>query len=59
MRKGDIVLILERSDSVEDWWKGKIGSRVGNFPANFVEMADSHSSHSHSQSHELDPFDNL
>jgi hypothetical protein len=52
MHKGDIVLILERSDSVEDWWRGKIGNRVGNFPANFVEVVGA-------ESHRLDPFDQL
>ena len=56
MRKGDIVTILERSANVDDWyvltmvppnfliircrWKGKIDSRTGNFPANFVEVVN-------------------
>ncbi|CAG7846210.1 Protein YSC84 AltName: Full=LAS seventeen-binding protein 4; Short=LAS17-binding protein 4 [Serendipita indica DSM 11827] len=38
IRKGDIITILEKSNSMNDWWKGKIGTRVGQFPANFVEV---------------------
>ena len=63
MRKGDIVVILQKSESTDDWyvprpkldyslitnfthflrsrWKGRIGDREGNFPANFVEVVES------------------
>lgn len=62
MRKGDIVVILQKSESTDDWyvlcvklyyylitslmptlcsrWKGRIGDKEGNFPANFVEVVD-------------------
>lgn len=50
MRKGDIVTILERSANVDDWWKGKIDNRIGNFPANFVETVQAGSDRS------VDPF---
>lgn len=34
-RPGDRIMLVD--DSNEDWWKGKIGDRVGFFPANFVQ----------------------
>ncbi|KAK0506021.1 hypothetical protein EDD18DRAFT_1121704 [Armillaria luteobubalina] len=36
--KGDVITILQKSDSSDDWWTGKIGDRKGIFPANFVEV---------------------
>ncbi|CAG8621166.1 16892_t:CDS:2, partial [Acaulospora colombiana] len=56
MRKGEIVTILEKSASVDDWWKGKIGDRVGNFPANFVEVVGS-GNNANAGMPSLDPFD--
>ncbi|KAI8378493.1 hypothetical protein BD560DRAFT_389523 [Blakeslea trispora] len=35
--KGDIITIVKKSNTQNDWWTGKIGSRQGIFPANFVE----------------------
>ncbi|CAO2645119.1 SH3 and cysteine-rich domain-containing protein 2 [Lemmus lemmus] len=35
LQPGDRILLVD--DSNEDWWKGKIGDRVGFFPANFVQ----------------------
>ncbi|KAL9547216.1 hypothetical protein MBANPS3_006281 [Mucor bainieri] len=35
--KGDIITIVKKSDTQNDWWTGRIGSRQGIFPANFVE----------------------
>ncbi|EJD55488.1 DUF500-domain-containing protein [Auricularia subglabra TFB-10046 SS5] len=32
--KGDIVHITYRTNSTNDWWKGRVGKREGNFPAN-------------------------
>ncbi|KAG2195449.1 hypothetical protein INT47_000414, partial [Mucor saturninus] len=29
---GDRIEIIERSDNTDDWWKGRIGNRVGMFP---------------------------
>jgi hypothetical protein len=28
-RQGDIVTIVEKSDSQNDWWTGKVGGRQG------------------------------
>ena len=38
MKKGDKVIIVEKTASQNDWWKGKIGMRTGMFPANYVEV---------------------
>ncbi|CEP07810.1 hypothetical protein [Parasitella parasitica] len=35
--KGDVITIVKRSNTQDDWWTGRIGSRQGIFPANFVE----------------------
>ncbi|XP_072343531.1 SH3 and cysteine-rich domain-containing protein 2-like [Scyliorhinus torazame] len=35
LQQGDRIVVTD--DSNEDWWKGKIGERVGFFPANFVQ----------------------
>uniref|UniRef100_A0A060T535 ARAD1B07194p n=1 Tax=Blastobotrys adeninivorans TaxID=409370 RepID=A0A060T535_BLAAD len=37
-RKGDIITIIKKSDSTDDWWTGKIGSHQGIFPANYVQL---------------------
>ncbi|KAK0198513.1 hypothetical protein F5146DRAFT_1131495 [Armillaria mellea] len=36
--KGDVITVLQKSNSSDDWWTGKIGDRKGIFPANFVEV---------------------
>ncbi|XP_054657549.1 SH3 and cysteine-rich domain-containing protein 2 isoform X6 [Grus americana] len=35
LQPGDRVTLVD--DSNEDWWKGKVGDRLGFFPANFVQ----------------------
>ncbi|KAK9450265.1 uncharacterized protein V1518DRAFT_372071 [Limtongia smithiae] len=37
-RKGDIITVVKKSDSVDDWWTGRKDGREGIFPANYVEM---------------------
>ncbi|KAH0257368.1 DUF500-domain-containing protein, partial [Aureobasidium melanogenum] len=37
-KKGDIITIVKKSDSSNDWWTGRIGSREGIFPSNYVEL---------------------
>lgn len=37
--KGDIITVTKMSDSVDDWWTGKLRGQQGIFPANFVELA--------------------
>ncbi|KAG8220139.1 Las1-like-domain-containing protein [Butyriboletus roseoflavus] len=36
--RGDIITITRKSDSTDDWWKGKLNGKEGIFPANFVEI---------------------
>jgi len=37
-KKGDIIIVVKKSDSTDDWWTGRMDSREGVFPANFVEV---------------------
>ncbi|KAH8548705.1 DUF500 and SH3 domain-containing protein [Umbelopsis sp. PMI_123] len=37
-KKGDIIHIVNRTSSQNDWWTGRIGDREGIFPANFVNL---------------------
>ncbi|CAJ0839467.1 4136_t:CDS:10, partial [Entrophospora sp. SA101] len=32
-KKGDIIEVIEKGDGANDWWVGKIGSKIGEFPA--------------------------
>ncbi|OCH88366.1 BAR-domain-containing protein [Obba rivulosa] len=36
---GDRIEVVERTESSEDWWTGKIGDRQGVFPGNYVQEA--------------------
>ncbi|KAF8446327.1 hypothetical protein L210DRAFT_3529639 [Boletus edulis BED1] len=36
--KGDVIIVTRKSDSTDDWWKGKVDGKEGMFPANFVEI---------------------
>ncbi|KAG9546265.1 DUF500-domain-containing protein, partial [Aureobasidium melanogenum] len=37
-KKGDIITIVKKTDNSNDWWTGRIGSREGIFPSNYVEL---------------------
>lgn len=37
-RKGDVITIIQKSDSTDDWWTGRINNVEGIFPANYVEL---------------------
>lgn len=37
-RKGDVITILKKSDSQDDWWTGRVNGNEGIFPANYVEL---------------------
>ena len=37
-RKGQVIYVMTRTDSQQDWWEGKLEDRVGIFPANYVKM---------------------
>ncbi|KAF0269967.1 hypothetical protein FOG51_03557 [Hanseniaspora uvarum] len=36
--KGDIINIIKKSDSTNDWWTGEKNGNEGIFPANYVEL---------------------
>ncbi|KAI0935699.1 hypothetical protein AcV5_004045 [Taiwanofungus camphoratus] len=36
---GDRIEVVERTESAEDWWTGRIGDRQGVFPGNYVQEA--------------------
>ncbi|KAI9803602.1 MAG: hypothetical protein M1825_001945 [Sarcosagium campestre] len=38
-KKGEVITIVKRTDSKNDWWTGRIGSKEGMFPSNYVEEA--------------------
>lgn len=35
-RPGDQITVVTKTESQYDWWEGRVGGRVGIFPANFV-----------------------
>lgn len=37
-RKGDVITIIKKSDSQDDWWTGRVNGQEGIFPANYVEL---------------------
>lgn len=37
-RKGDVITIIKKSDSQNDWWTGRVNGLEGIFPANYVEL---------------------
>ncbi|KAG9252477.1 uncharacterized protein F5Z01DRAFT_625507 [Emericellopsis atlantica] len=37
-KKGDVITVLKKTESTNDWWTGMIGSRHGIFPSNYVKM---------------------
>lgn len=39
IRKDDRIEVLERTQDTMDWWKGRIGDRVGMFPGKIQLMA--------------------
>jgi lipid-binding SYLF domain-containing protein len=39
-KKGDVITVLKKTQSDNDWWTGMIGTRQGIFPSNYVKMKD-------------------
>ncbi|CCK73579.1 Ysc84p NDAI_0G05960 [Naumovozyma dairenensis CBS 421] len=37
-KKGDIITVIKKTKSQDDWWTGKLGNKEGIFPANYVEL---------------------
>lgn len=38
-KKGDVITILKKSDSQNDWWTGRVNGKEGIFPANYVRVS--------------------
>ncbi|KAG0209334.1 hypothetical protein BGX33_005676 [Mortierella sp. NVP41] len=36
-RKGDRITVVKKTESLNDWWTGKLNGREGSFPANYVQ----------------------
>ncbi|KAI8068408.1 hypothetical protein BC940DRAFT_299004 [Gongronella butleri] len=39
-RKGDIITIVKKTDTQQDWWTGQLNGNQGIFPANFTAEID-------------------
>ncbi|KAK4219934.1 hypothetical protein QBC37DRAFT_74453 [Rhypophila decipiens] len=39
-KKGDVITVLKKTDSDNDWWTGMIGTKHGSFPSNYVKMKE-------------------
>ncbi|KAI1380266.1 DUF500-domain-containing protein [Hypoxylon crocopeplum] len=39
-KKGEIITVLKKTESDNDWWTGMVGSRHGIFPSNYVKMKE-------------------
>lgn len=39
-KKGDVITVVKKTDSDNDWWTGMIGTRHGIFPSNYVKMRE-------------------
>ncbi|KAJ2832247.1 hypothetical protein GGI24_001303 [Coemansia furcata] len=36
--KGDLITVTEKTDSMNDWWKGTCKGKEGSFPSNYVRL---------------------
>ncbi|KAH9885027.1 hypothetical protein F4778DRAFT_519420 [Xylariomycetidae sp. FL2044] len=39
-KKGDVITVLKKTESDNDWWTGMIGAKHGIFPSNYVKMQE-------------------
>ncbi|KUI69593.1 hypothetical protein VM1G_05514 [Cytospora mali] len=39
-KKGDVITVLKKTESDNDWWTGMIGTKHGTFPSNYVKMKE-------------------
>lgn len=37
-REGDLIKIVKKSESTDDWWLGELKGSSGSFPANYVRV---------------------
>jgi len=36
-KKGDVITVVKKTESRDDWWTGRVGAREGSFPANYTQ----------------------
>ncbi|KAG0041330.1 hypothetical protein BGZ83_001997 [Gryganskiella cystojenkinii] len=36
-KKGDVITVVKKTESRNDWWTGRIGAKEGSFPANYTQ----------------------
>jgi len=39
-KKGEVITVLKKTTSDNDWWTGQIGTRTGIFPSNYVKLQE-------------------
>ncbi|KAH8763159.1 hypothetical protein F5883DRAFT_423570 [Diaporthe sp. PMI_573] len=39
-KKGDVITVLKKTESDNDWWTGMVGTKHGTFPSNYVKMKE-------------------
>ncbi|KAJ1338341.1 SH3 domain-containing YSC84-like protein 1 [Microdochium nivale] len=39
-KKGEVITVLKKTTSDNDWWTGSIGTRTGIFPSNYVKLQE-------------------
>jgi len=39
-RAGDKIELIERTESAEDWWTGRLDGRTGIFPGNYTQVEE-------------------
>jgi len=39
-KKGDVITVLKKTDSDNDWWTGMLGTQHGVFPSNYVKLKE-------------------
>lgn len=37
---GDVIEVLQRTQSKNEWWRGRLNGQIGDFPANYVKEMD-------------------
>ena len=37
-RKGQVIQVITKTETQNDWWEGKLEGKVGIFPANYVRL---------------------
>ncbi|KAK4105243.1 DUF500-domain-containing protein [Parathielavia hyrcaniae] len=39
-KKGDVITVLKKTESDNDWWTGMVGTKHGIFPSNYVKLKE-------------------